>query len=38
MQVDIVQKGKLICSWYTFTKAIIKKLYPLAHMQMDMIE
>jgi hypothetical protein len=38
MQVDIVQKGKVISSWDKFTKAIRKQFYPLAHMQTTMIE
>jgi hypothetical protein len=38
MQVDIVQKGKVISSLDKFTKAIRKKLYPLSHMQRTMIE
>jgi hypothetical protein len=38
MQVDLVQKGKVISSWDKFTKAIRKQFYPLAHTQMEMIE
>jgi hypothetical protein len=38
MQVDMVQKGKVISSWDKFTKAIRKQLYPLAHTHMEMIE
>jgi hypothetical protein len=29
MQVDLVQKGKVISSWDKFTKAIRKQFYPL---------
>jgi hypothetical protein len=38
MQVDLVQKGKVISSWDKFTKAIRKQFYPLAHTQTTMIE
>jgi hypothetical protein len=38
MQVDIVQKGKLLSSWDKFIKAIRKQFYPLEHTQMTMIE
>jgi hypothetical protein len=38
MQVDLVQKGKVISSWDKFTKAIKNQFYPLAYMQMIMIE
>jgi hypothetical protein len=38
MQVDLVQKCKVISSWDKFTKAIKKQFYPLAHTQMTMIE
>ena len=38
MQVDIVQKGKIISSWDKFTKTIRIKFYPLAHTHTTMIE
>jgi hypothetical protein len=38
MQVDLVQKGKVISSWDKFTKAIRKQFYPLAHTQTTMIK
>jgi hypothetical protein len=31
MQVDLVQKGKVISSWNKFTKDIRKQFYPLTH-------
>jgi hypothetical protein len=31
MQVDLIQKGKVISSWDKFTKGIRKKFYPLTH-------
>jgi hypothetical protein len=38
MQVDLVQKGKVISYWDKFTKAIRKKFYPLAYTQMTFIK
>jgi hypothetical protein len=38
MQVDLVQKGKVISSWDKFTKAIRKQLYPLDYMKKTMVE
>jgi hypothetical protein len=38
MQVDLVQKVKVISSWDKFTNVIRKPLYPLAHTHMTMIE
>jgi hypothetical protein len=38
MQVDLVQKGKVISSWDKFIKDIRKQLYPLTHTQMTMIK
>jgi hypothetical protein len=38
MQVDLVQKGKLISSWDKFTKAMQKQFHPLAYTQMKIIE
>jgi hypothetical protein len=38
MQVDLVQKGKVISYWDNFTKAIRKQFYPLDYTQTTMIE
>jgi hypothetical protein len=38
MKFDLVEKGKVISSWDKFTRDIRKQLYPLEHMQMEMIE
>jgi hypothetical protein len=38
MQVDLVQKSKVISSWDKFTKAIRKQLSPLTHAKMTLIE
>ena len=32
-QEDLSMKGKIISSWYEFTSALKKKLYPLGYMQ-----
>ena len=38
MQIDLVQKGKVISSRDKFTKAIRNQLYPWTHTQTTMIE
>jgi hypothetical protein len=38
MKFDLVQKGKVISSWDHFNRDIRKQFYPLAYMQMPMME